>query len=194
MSGEPYLASEDSALLRNALGSYSGSTCLELGAGNGGAMLDLARRFDLVVGTDLKRPGMEDWKEGSGQYLLADCASCLRDSSFDLVAFNPPYLREDGEEDSTVEGGIGLEVPQRFLEEALRVVRPAGRVVMLLNDQADIDEFGRICADRGFILKRIGSRRVFFEELSIYEASAASLILHQVAGMVGVGPAEGVGK
>jgi release factor glutamine methyltransferase len=194
MSGEPYLASEDSALLRNALGSYSGSTCLEIGAGNGGAMLDLDRRFEWVGGTDLKRPGMDDWKGSGGQYLLADCASCLRDSSFDLVAFNPPYLRVDGTDDSTVEGGIGLEVPKRFLEEALRVVRPAGRVVMLLNDQADIDEFGRICASRGFILKRIGSRRVFFEELSVYEASATSPVLHQVGGMVGVGPGEGVGK
>ena len=194
MSGEPYLASEDSALLRNALGSYSGGICLEIGSGNGGALLNLAGRFDLAVGTDLKRPGMDDWKGSGGQYLLADCASCLRDSSFDLVAFNPPYLPEDGGHDSTVEGGIGLEVPKRFLEEALRVVRPTGRVVMLLNDQADIDEFARVCAARGFILRIIGSRRVFFEELTVCEASATSPVLHQVAGRVVEGLVQGVGK
>jgi release factor glutamine methyltransferase len=194
MSGEPYLASEDSALLRNALGHYSGGICLEIGAGNGGAMLDLARRFALVVGTDLRRPGMDDWKQGGGQYLLADRASCLRDASFDLVAFNPPYLRERGTDDSTVEGGVGLEVPRRFLEEALRVVKPAGRVIMLFNDQADVSEFERTCATRGFQLRLMASKRVFFEELSVYEASATSSVLYPGAGMVRAGVAEGVGK
>jgi release factor glutamine methyltransferase len=184
MSGEPYLASEDSALLRNALGSYSGSICLEMGAGNGGTMLDLGRRFAIVVGTDIERPGMDDWKEEGGEYLLADGASCLRDGSFDLVAFNPPYLREDRIGDGAVEGGTGLEVPRKFLEEALRVVKSDGRVVMLLNDQADMREFGRVCAARGFELRRISSMRVFFEELSVYEASARPKVLQQGSRMV----------
>ena len=137
--------------------------------------MDLARRFETVVGTDVRRPGMDDWK-GGGQFLMADCASCFRDSSFDLVAFNPPYLREDAITDIAIDGGGGLEVPKMFLEEALRVVRTTGRVVMLLNDHADICEFERTCAASGFYLRRIRSKRVFFEELSVYEASAMSKV------------------
>ncbi len=127
---------------------------------------------------------------------MADCASCLKDSSFDLVAFNPPYLRENWAEDSAVGGGIGLEVPKRFLEEALRVVRPVGRIVMLLNDQADIAEFVQVCAARGFKLRQIGSKRVFFEELSIYEASASatSAVVPQESGVARVDLADRAGK
>jgi release factor glutamine methyltransferase len=96
MIREPYLASEDSALLRSALGAYSGETCLEIGAGNGGNLLSLSERFDMVVGTDVVRPDMDDWKEKGPSYVLADGGSCLKDAAFDLVAFNPPYLKTAG--------------------------------------------------------------------------------------------------
>ena len=170
MSGTPYLASDDSALLRRALGRYSGESCLEIGAGNGGNLVDLSRRFRLVVGTDLVRPSMGDWK-GGANFVLADLASSIRDSAFDLVAFNPPYVAGGTTGDSAVEGGPGLEVPKAFLEEALRAVGKNGVVVFLLSDDAETGEFERICAEHGFGLRRIGSRRMFFEELSVYEAA-----------------------
>jgi release factor glutamine methyltransferase len=104
MSETHYIASTDSALLRRVLREHSGGSALEIGAGNGGNLVELAGRFETVVGTDLTGPGMRDWSgEGAG-YVLADCASCFRDSTFDLVAFNPPYVR--GEiVDRSVDGG-----------------------------------------------------------------------------------------
>ena len=171
MTGEAYLASDDSALLREALRSYSGGSCLEIGAGNGGNLIVLSSRFGVALGTDLVRPRMRDWEDGRTDYVLADGASCLRDSCFDLVAFNPPYLRTEGIADRTVEGGPGLEVPMNFLREALRVVRPSGRVVLLLNDDADEEDFKQECLRMGFGFRRVASRRVFFEELSVFEAS-----------------------
>ncbi|MDE1854124.1 MAG: hypothetical protein KGI38_10340 [Thaumarchaeota archaeon] len=172
MSGAPYLASDDSALLRRALERYSGERCLEIGAGNGGNLVDLSGRFRLVVGTDLVKPSMDDWK-GEANFVLADLASSTRGSAFDLVAFNPPYVAAGPVGDAAVEGGPGLEVPKAFLEEALRVVRKDGVVVFLLSDAAKPDEFERICARHGFGLQRIGSQRLFFEELSVYEAVKA---------------------
>ncbi|MDA4121333.1 MAG: methyltransferase domain-containing protein [Thaumarchaeota archaeon] len=174
MIREPYLASEDSALLRGALSAYSGESCLEIGAGNGGNLLSLSERFDMVVGTDVVRPSMPDWRERGANYVLADGGSCLKDAAFDLVAFNPPYLKTEGAGDVTVEGGDGLEVPKKFLSEALRVVKQTGRIVMLLNDEAEVDAFRRVCAGKGFGLRRIGSKRMFFEELSVYEASSVA--------------------
>jgi len=165
-----YLASEDSALLRKALGEHSGQACLEIGAGNGGNLVDLAGRFELVVGTDLVRPGMDDWRDG-GNYVLADGASCLRGSAFDLVAFNPPYLPEEVE-DRAVDGGRGLEVPKRMLREALGAVKRDGEVMFLLNDHANVQEFEEICAEEGFRMERVRAQRVFFEELAVYRASA----------------------
>ncbi len=169
MSGTQYIASADSALIRRVLRGFSGGSALEIGAGNGGNLIDLAERFGVVVGTDVVRPEMADWSEKGAQFVLADCASSLRDSTFDLVAFNPPYLR--GEiEDRAVDGGPELEAPKRFLKEALRIVKPAGKVVFLLNEEADLGEFERICAALGFRVRKVASERVFFEELAVYVA------------------------
>ena len=171
MNGRVYLASEDSALLRMALRPYSGRSCLEIGAGNGGNLVELSKRFGTAVGTDLVRPEMPDWKGAGANYILADGASCLRPTSFDLVAFNPPYLAEEVEADRAVEGGKHLEVPKKFLWEALRTVKEEGVVVFLLSDEADPGEFESLCSGYGFRLKRVASERVFFEDLSVFEAA-----------------------
>lgn len=172
MSG-PYLASEDSALLRSALTGYSGGRALEIGAGNCGNLIELAKKFDTVVGTDIARPGLTDWKGSGASFVLADAGSCLREESFDLVAFNPPYLRAEAAGDAAVEGGVSLEVPLKFLREALRTVKRTGRVVLLLNTEARLGDFEEECSRRDFRLRRLAGRRLFYEELVVYEASRA---------------------
>lgn len=167
-----YTAAEDSSLLRNALKGYSGKMCLEMGTGNGGTLVELKKRFEIAVGTDLVRPEMGDWAEEGANVVLADAAACLKSSTFDLVAFNPPYLRGDPV-DRAVDGGKELEVPRRFLEEALRVVREDGSIVMLLNDDADVRTLGEVCEKSGFKLDKVESERLFFEELSVYMARKA---------------------
>ncbi len=174
MSQAPYIASEDSALLRSVVSEYSGRTCLEIGAGNAGTLIELSARFANAVGTDIVKPGMIDWKKAGIDFILADGASCLRSSTFDLVAFNPPYLVAQVGSDPAVEGGDELEVPLKFLKEALRVVKPDGVVVMLLNDGADLPKFREVCSGSGFRLRRVASRRAFFEELAVYVVSAES--------------------
>lgn len=170
MSGDQYLASEDSALLRRTVEGCSGQRCLEIGAGNGGGLAQLAGRFDLVVGTDIARPSMTDWRGAGADFVLADGASCLREGVFDLVVFNPPYIPAPIE-DRAVDGGVSLEVPKKFLHEALRVVKGDGRVVFVLNDEARLDEFHQIVRERGFSLRPVAAKKLFFEELTAYSAS-----------------------
>ena len=172
MSEEPYTSSEDSALLRGALRGLSGGSCLEMGAGNCGTLLDLLRGFRLVVGTDIGRPAGAEWKGRGIDFLLADGASRLRSETFDLVAFNPPYLPVEVSEDRAVEGGKGLEVPKAFLRDALRVVKRTGRVVVLLYDEADAAELEEICGQASFAMTKTATMRVYFEELSVYSAAA----------------------
>ena len=168
MKGDAYLASEDSALLRRALRGCSGGSSLEIGAGNGGNLVELSTGFGLVVGTDIARPSMADWKTAGASYILAEGAACLRPSVFDLVTFNPPYLARIVRDDPAVEGGRNLEVPKSFLREALRVVKATGRIIFLLNDEANIEEFERLCEDSGFALEPLATQRLFFEELVVY--------------------------
>ncbi|HZW85660.1 MAG TPA: methyltransferase domain-containing protein [Nitrososphaerales archaeon] len=172
MSEAPYISSEDSSLFRDALSRYSGGACLEIGAGNGGGLRVLAKRFGLAVGTDLLRPAMKDWS-GEAEFVIADAASSFADSSFDFVAFNPPYLREEIR-DGTVDGGEHLEVPFMFLKEALRVVKREGKVLMLLNQDVDVLALDELCRRGGFTVRKVAEKKLFFEVLSVYEASRIS--------------------
>lgn len=170
---EPYLAAEDSALLRTALKRYSGRRCLEMGSGNGGNLMQLAKTFVLTVGTDLTRPSTTDWL-GSASTIMADSASCFRDESFDLVAFNPPYLGSEEVRDIAVDAGPGHEVLLRFLREALRVARKDGKVVFLASEETPPTILEKECGIAGFRLCEIASERGFFERLVVYEASPRS--------------------
>lgn len=150
-------------------------SCLEIGFGSGTVLANLLPRFELVVGTDLLtlaqavrvRQGVP-----AAEVFLCDRARCFRDGVFDLVAFNPPYLPSEGIEDRAVDGGAGgLQVPLSFLDEAVRVVRPSGRVVLLLSDEADIEEFEGACRDRGLRVAVKSTTPLFFENLTVFEVS-----------------------
>lgn len=174
MSLGTYISSEDSALLRSVLKNYAGESCLELGAGNGGGLVELTKRFGLVVGSDLNRPSNDSWKRAEANFVLVDAAGCFREGSFDLVAFNPPYLPSDVIEDVAVDGGAdGAEVLNHFLGEAMRTVRKEGRIVMLLSGDNPIESIAQECEMHGFAMKLLSERRLFYETLAVYEVSRA---------------------
>ncbi len=125
-----YVPSDDTALMVRALSSVEGGNCLEIGFGSGAVLQALHPRFSLVVGTDIVTVGQARAAKGSSEAVLADRGSCFRDGTFDVVAFNPPYLPSGVVEDRTVDGGRGgVEVPMRFLEDALRVVKAEGKIL-----------------------------------------------------------------
>jgi release factor glutamine methyltransferase len=172
LSKRAYLASEDSALLREAMRDYGGDACLEIGAGNGGNLLELAGVHSLAVGTDLVPPGELNWVGRPGNFVLADAATCFRDGSFDLVVSNPPYLPSGTIEDTAVDGGRGgVEVALRFLREAKRVVKSGGRILMLLSSEDSMEDVRRECARMGLGLTLVAQKRLFFENLCVYDAS-----------------------
>ncbi len=165
-----YFSSSDSELLRGALRGYGGETSLEIGSGNGGTLLELAKRFRIAAGTDLVKPAFRmPVNRGNVDFVLADRASCFRDSAFDLVVFNPPYVPSEGVEDGAVDGGKdGVEVPLTFLEEALRVTKPTGRIVMLLSSHNPVEKFETLCAQRGLEMRLGASKALFYEKLFVY--------------------------
>lgn len=173
MSRGAYIASEDSAALRGSLRPYSGEACLEIGAGNGGNLKDLCERFELVVGTDLVRPEVMDWRAAGVNYVIADAASCFRGESFDLVVFNPPYVPSEKIVDRAVDGGRdGVEVALHFMKGALDAVKGEGRILFLLSSNNPLGGISGECAARGFALREVTERRLFYESLHVLEASA----------------------
>ena len=171
MSRTPYLSAEDSALLREVLRDYGGDSCLEIGAGNGGTLEEFGLKFGLVVGTDLVKPSMRDWSARGASYVLTDAAASIRDSCVDLVAINPPYLEGEDGGDLAVDGGVRLQVPRKFLREALRVLKPNGKILMLLNQAAQLSEFEKDCWKLGYQMRPVKSHHLFFETLTVYEIS-----------------------
>jgi release factor glutamine methyltransferase len=166
-----YLSSDDSALLRQALGGYHGGTCLEIGFGSGSNLPLLCDRFDEVAATDILRATRASEGSDCADLVYCDRAACFRDSSFDFVVFNPPYLPSNGVVDPTVDGGRGgIEVPEMFMEEAIRVVRPSGTILFMLSSEGDVSGFLRYCERRGFPVKPLRERGLFFETLFVYEA------------------------
>jgi len=166
MNNRVYLASEDSLLLRRVLARFSGEACLEIGSGNGGNLSELVKRFSFVVGTDIVPPEMP---LGGCELVLADRASCFRDSTFDLVAFNPPYLPSEEVSDAAVDGGRdGVDAAVAFLEEAVRVVKATGTIVILLSSHNPRQRIEFICREHGLSMTLEESERLFYENLAVY--------------------------
>jgi len=167
---ETYVPSDDTALLIRALSSTWGGSFLEIGFGSGAVLQTLPPRFSAVVGTDIIPLGQARVAKGSAEVFLADRASCFRDGTFDVVAFNPPYLPSESVQDAAVDGGRGgVEVPIGFLDDALRVVKAEGRILVLLSDHGDLEEFLAHCLASGLSVHEAARARLFYESLVVYE-------------------------
>ncbi len=169
-----YVPSDDTALLIEVLSGFEGERCLEIGVGSGAVLASLSGRFSLSVGTDVMPldQARESARGRAAGVILADRASCFRPGSFDLVAFNPPYLPSEGFQDRAVDGGEGgVEVPIKFLDDALRVLKTDGRIVLLLSDRGDPQRFLARSKTMGLSAVEKRRKRLFYETLVVYELS-----------------------
>ncbi len=174
-----YLSREDSELLREALRSYSGDCCLEIGFGYGSNLLSLRGRFNLIIGTDVQRTdGFERLGESDIDTVLADGATCFRSRMFDLVLINPPYLPSEEILDKTIDGGCGgFEVAGRLLGQALPTLRSEGKILVLLSSETSKTDFDLFCRDHGLSARLVTCRRLFLETLFVYELQRIDCII-----------------
>ncbi len=171
MADITYLSREDSELLRKALASVSGKDFLEIGIGYGSNLRSVLGNFDLVVGTDIKRTeAFATACSSKAELLVADRATCFRPSVFDVVAMNPPYLSSGKIEDQTTDAGEGgFEIPRLFLDEALRVAKPGGRVFVLLSSETNLRLLEEYCRQGSVKCSTLLEKHLFFESLFIFE-------------------------
>jgi release factor glutamine methyltransferase len=165
-----YIPAEDTYLLRDALASFSGDACLEIGFGSGAVISSVSARFRLAVGTDVlslrearlaSTPGVE--------LVLCDMARCFRDESFDLVFFNPPYLPSTAVEDRAIDGGPGgIDIPISFVKEGLRVITREGAMLCLLSDKGELDSFKARCREMGLEIEPVARKKLFYESLFVF--------------------------
>jgi release factor glutamine methyltransferase len=124
---------------------------LDAGCGSGAIAVTLQLETGaMVCGTDLSAPALVVASENSRrlgadvQFVVCDLVSAIADHSIDLLASNPPYVplgdraglqrevRDYEPEIALFAGPTGFEIYQRLIEDAGRVLRPGGWLVLEL--------------------------------------------------------------
>jgi release factor glutamine methyltransferase len=165
-----YQPAEDSGLLAAAIEERGHGRLLEVGTGSGW-VAERATDVDAVgevVASDRSPHACRAAREraaaggsGSGDpsfsVVRADLLAPFGDAAFDTVAFNPPYLPTDPENEwddwmeRALSGGeSGREVIEPFLESVGRVLAPGGVVLLLVSSLAGYDAVLEYAADCGF--------------------------------------------
>ena len=186
-----YQPAEDSGLLAAAIEERGHGRLLEVGTGSGG-VAERATDVDAVgevVASDrsphacqaARKRAAADGSVGSDpsfSVVRADLLAPFDDAAFDTVAFNPPYLPTDPENEwddwmeRALSGGeSGRELIEPFLESVGRVLAPGGVVLLLVSSLAGYDAVLEYAADCGLDAddSAVVEESYPFETLSVVE-------------------------
>ncbi|MBD3389272.1 MAG: methyltransferase [Candidatus Altiarchaeales archaeon] len=173
-----YAPAEDSFLLADNLGEFKGCV-LDMGTGTGIQALTAAKRAEHVVGVDvnpeaveLARRNAESNDIDNADFMVSNLFSNV-EGRFDLIIFNPPYLAAEdaGELGKAWSGGTtGVEVINRFIEEAGEYLTPEGRIMLLVSSINRLGKVKEKLADCGYDVEITAKEKIFFEELYVLSA------------------------
>lgn len=173
-----YEAAEDSHLLaETVIERIEGGSVLEVGVGSGYVAGGVAAETDAtVVGSDLNPDACSRARAEGIETVRANLTDPFEADSFDVVLFNPPYLPTppEAEWDDPLEhalsgGPDGRRVIRPFLADVGRILRPAGRVYLLVSSLTDIDAVADLAAADGLTAREIASEAFSFERLVVLE-------------------------
>lgn len=178
-----YEPAEDSRLLADtAVERVDGGVALEVGVGSGYVAAQVASATETrVVGCDINPEACVRAREAGIETVRSNLTDPFAADSFDVVLFNPPYLPTPPEEewDDPLEralsgGEDGRRVIRPFLDDLGRVLRPAGRCLLLVSSLTDIDAVVKLAADAGFESREVAEESFPFERLVVLEITHAN--------------------
>jgi len=178
-----YLPSEDSYLLLDSMKIAKGSFVLDMGTGTGvlamhAALLGASKVVAIDINPFASRCAMKNvLSQGLGNQisvLAGDLFSLLRKTSaFDVILFNPPYLRTDESEyksgwleKSWAGGRNGRVVIDKFIDELPYHLRSEGFAFMLQPSRGlstTIKKLRQMKMNASIVARR----KLFFEELVV---------------------------
>ncbi len=170
-----YCPSDDTFLLIDALEIVPGERALEIGCGSGLVSLHLAKAGAVVTAVDVNYEAAICAKEAAGlnglrlEVIRSDLFQNVR-GCFDLIVFNPPYLRGEGNDVSDLAwagGRTGTETLGRFLEQAPEHLDLSGRIVVIVS--SDMEKVPLKEMLDPFLIKELRAQHLFFEELRVLE-------------------------
>ncbi|SDZ85106.1 release factor glutamine methyltransferase [Haloplanus vescus] len=170
-----YQPAEDSRLLAEAAVEHARGRTLEVGTGSGWVAEQISRETDAtVVASDYNLEACRQARERGLAVVRADLVAPFRDAALDTVAFNPPYLPTDpdNEWDDRMEralsgGESGRAVINPFLDTVGRVLSADGIVLLLVSSLTGFDDVVARAESNGFAVSTVRQESYPFETLSI---------------------------
>jgi len=170
-----YLPSDDTIFLANTVNRYSGTLALEIGTSSGIVLMELAKQFKTVIGTDIDFCSLKRLLEMSRNQRVICChaASALHGIKFDLIVTNPPYLPNvTGYIDNTTDGGLaGVEITIDFLKDAIDRLEIGGKILIIVSSISDTRKLDSFLSKNNIMVKKIAQKELFYETLQILELS-----------------------
>ena len=170
-----YLPSDDTIFLANTINRYSGTLALEIGTSSGIVLMELAKQFKTVIGTDIDFCSLKRLLEMSRNQRVICChaASALHGIKFDLIVTNPPYLpNATGYIDNTTDGGLaGVEITIDFLKDAIDRLEIGGKILIIVSSISDTRKLDSFLSKNNIMVKKIAQKELFYETLQILELS-----------------------
>ena len=170
-----YLPSDDTIFLANTINRYSGTLALEIGTSSGMVLMELAKQFKTVIGTDIDFCSLKHLLEMSRNQRVICChaASALHAIKFDLIVTNPPYLpNATGHIDITIDGGpAGVEITIGLLKDAIDRLEIGGKFLIIVSSISDTRKLDSFLSKNNIMVKKIAQKELFYETLQILELS-----------------------
>jgi len=170
-----YLPSDDTIFLANTVNRYSGTLALEIGTSSGIVLMELAKQFKTVIGTDIDFCSLKRLLEMSRNQRVICChaASALHGIKFDLIVTNPPYLPNATRYiDNTTDGGLaGVEITIDFLKDAIDKLEIGGKILIIVSSISDTRKLDSFLSKNNIMVKKIAQKELFYETLQIIELS-----------------------
>jgi len=170
-----YLPSDDTIFLANTVNRYSGTLALEIGTSSGIVLMELAKQFKTVIGTDIDFCSLKRLLEMSRNQRVICChaASALHGIKFDLIVTNPPYLPNATRYiDNTTDGGLaGVEITIDFLKDAIDRLEIGGKILIIVSSISDTRKLDSFLSKNNIMVKKIAQKELFYETLQILELS-----------------------
>ncbi len=180
---EIYEPAEDSRLLAATAVEHIDSTdrVVDVGTGSGYVGATVAETTGAtVIGTDINPHACQTAAANGVETVRADLVAPFAERSVDVVVCNPPYLPAESGADfddwmavALTGGENGRALINRLIADVGRVLKPDGRVLLLVSTLTGVDAVIETATDSGFQTTELATDAYPFETLVVLELKPA---------------------